>query len=272
MDLYTDTCYRIASLITNQYSTSFSMSSRRFSKKIRHHIYAVYGIVRLADEIVDTYKGSQASKQLDSLRDDVHNALNNHFSVNPIVHAFATTANLYNIGPCLIDPFFDSMAVDLSKNRFTASEYNRYIYGSAEVVGLMCLKIFTNNNSEQYESLAPGARALGSAYQKINFLRDFKADYEQLERIYFPGVEYATFTNSQKAEIVSNIKQDISLAESALIHLPVSARLATTMSFRYYNALLHKLNKASVDEIKQSRIRISDSYKIWLYLTTRGIK
>jgi len=268
MELYTQTSYELAEQLTKRYSTSFSASSRLFTKDIRKHIYAIYGLVRVADEIVDTYRGADAVDQLNNLKTELYRALESGFSANPIVHAFIVTAHEYAIDNELIEPFFESMASDLANTTMTDAEYRRYIYGSAEVVGLMCLKVFTKQTGD-YAELAPGAQALGAAYQKVNFLRDIKADYEALGRLYFPGVTYESFDDTAKAAITADIRHDFSTALPALKRLPNNCRGAVTTSYEYYRALLDKLEQVPATELKQRRLRVADVKKVLLYVKAK---
>lgn len=264
MDLYLRTSYQLAEQLTQYYSTSFSMSSRLFHRSIRPHIYAIYGMVRLADEIVDTYVQADASDQLAYFQDEVLNAISRGYSTNPIIHAFSHTAQQFSITEELITPFFESMALDLHPQEFDESLYDSYIYGSAEVVGLMCLRVFVGGDSHKYNELLPGARALGAAYQKVNFLRDLKADYEELHRTYFPGIDYATFDESTKSAIIADIQQDFNAANAVIGSLPTEARKAVHASSLYYQALLKRLDHASVTDIKSQRIRVPNIEKIML--------
>lgn len=264
MELYTQTSYELSEQLTKRYSTSFSASSQLFAKEIRKYIYAIYGLVRVADEIVDTYRGADAGEQLAGLKTELYRALKSGFSANPIVHAFAVTAREYAIGNELIEPFFDSMASDLANTTMTNAEYRQYIYGSAEVVGLMCLKVFTKQTGD-YKTLAPGAQALGAAYQKVNFLRDIKADYKALGRLYFPGVTYKGFDDTAKAAIIADIRHDFATALPALQKLPKNCRGAVTTSYHYYFALLKRLERAPAATLKQRRIRVPDAKKVLLY-------
>lgn len=265
MELYLDTSYELARRLTERYSTSFSMSSRLFDTGIRPHIYAIYGMVRIADEIVDTHKGEYAPERLDAFEADVLRSIADGYSSNPILHAFAHTARKYAIGDELIRPFFKSMKMDLSQLTYSPEEYAEYIYGSAEVVGLMCLRVFVDKDEILYEVLLPGARALGSAYQKVNFLRDIKTDYSELGRIYFPGMTFEEFDEIKKDEIVHDIERDFTRAEEAVVRLPVSSQKAVKMSILYYRALLKKLKSAPVEDIKSRRIRVPNSHKLVLF-------
>lgn len=268
MELYEKTSYELARKLTNNYSTSFSLSSRLFSPAIRPHIYAIYGLVRVADEIVDTYQGLDASKLLDELEAHVLEQLASKtpFSPNPIVYAFVAAAQKFSIDAPLITPFFDSMRTDLAAKTFTQSEYDTYIYGSAEVIGLMCLKVFVDGDDTEYEKLEKGARALGSAYQKVNFLRDMKADYDERGRCYFPGVSYQTFTIHQKMLIETDIEKDFVTARAYITELPAGARKAVRTSFHYYWQLLELLKKASVEDVKGQRLRVPSAKKLTIYL------
>lgn len=265
MELYTKTAYQLSEQLTKNYSTSFSLSSKLFDKKIRRHIYAIYGLVRVADEIVDTYRGSDASTELSNLLTETKKALKTGYSTNPIVHAFAVTAREFSIGSSLIDPFFESMKTDLAQERLDKKSYARYIYGSAEVVGLMCLRVFVNDDSK-YKSLRAGAQALGSAYQKVNFLRDLKADYDELGRTYFPGLDFESFNDEDKRLIIEDIETDFRASISALEKLPSTSRRAVAASFMYYQSLLMVLKKASPEDIKQNRLSTSKARKAYLYL------
>lgn len=264
MDLYSQTSYELSKRLTLRYSTSFGMSSRLFARDVRPHIYAVYGLVRIADEIVDTYSGDDAAELLDELERQTEQAMQSSYSSNPIVHAFAVSTQRYGIDVKLTRPFFESMRQDLFKKVYTGQLYDKYIYGSAEVIGLMCLRIFTDGDSASYKELSPGARALGAAYQKINFLRDLRDDYRRLERVYFPGVDFETFSNKQKQMIEVDIEQDLMKALEAIQQLPKTAKTAVMLSYEYYRALFEKIQKADVDTIKQKRMRIPNSYKTLL--------
>ena len=272
--LYTSTSYDAAKLVTNNYSTSFSKSSQLFDASIRHHIYAIYGLVRIADEIVDTYKGTDMLSVLNELEEATMRSLKTGFSANPIVHAFATTARQANIEASLIKPFFKSMRMDIEPLEYTQKVYEEYIYGSAEVIGLMCLKVFCLDDSKetqakQYLKLEAGARALGSAYQKVNFLRDMKSDHDERGRIYFPGVTFYDFSDKQKDAIIKDIKKDFKKAKPAVARLPKNARKAVTLSFALYHELVSKLDNSTVDEIKSSRIRVTNVKKLQLLVKTQ---
>ncbi len=262
MDLYNKVSYGNSRSLALSYSTSFGLSSRLFSKRIQPHIYAIYGLVRIADEIVDTYKGPDSSKLLDDLETNTYDAVKSGYSTNPIVHSFALTAREYKIDESLIAPFFTSMRMDLDSQDYDERNYKKYIYGSAEVVGLMCLKVFCEGDTTRYDKLKEGASALGAAYQKVNFLRDMSSDYVELGRLYFPGVTFDDFNESAKRTIIDDIENDFSLAYPSLRQLPRTARTATMLSYEYYSELLKKLKRTRADDIKKNRVRVSDYKKI----------
>ena len=265
MDTYTTIAYAHARSLTLHYSTSFGMSSRLFAAHIQPHIYAIYGLVRIADEIVDTYKGADAALLLNDLETETYAAIDRSYSTNPIVHAYALTAKAYDIDQTIIAPFFASMRMDLDPRVYTDESYATYIHGSAEVVGLMCLKVFCNGDSTQYKKLRPGAEALGAAYQKVNFLRDMREDYEALGRVYFPGVDFDSFGESDKQRIVSDIERDFAKALPAITQLPASCRAAVDTSYLYYSELLQTLKMTSADTIKHTRIRVPTLRKLQLF-------
>lgn len=273
MELYAQASAAMSRLMTLQYSTSFGSASRLFAKNIRGNIYNIYGLVRIADEVVDTYLGADANVQLDQLEAETYEALGRQFSANPIVHAFCLTATRYGIGPELIKPFFESMRMDLVARRYTKKTYDLYIYGSAEVVGLMCLRVFCGHDETRYESLREGAARLGAAYQKINFLRDIAADYLQLQRFYFPGSTFDSFDEATKRQVIADIQHDLDVARSAISGLPQNARRAVLLSYRYYELLLKKLDETPADVLKQKRVRVSNLRKFALFASTslRGI-
>jgi phytoene synthase len=268
MDIYTKTAYEMSELLTKRYSTSFSTSSRLLSSFIRKHIYAVYGLVRIADEIVDTYSDELSRVRLKDLKDDIYEAIRTGYSTNPIVHAFASTVNAYHIDKKLIKAFFNSMEMDLLPKVFTQKIYEEYIYGSAEVVGLMCLAVFCGTDKALYKKLESGARSLGAAYQKVNFLRDLSSDYNELGRIYFPNHTYSSLDDTSKEEIIEDIRKDFQDAKNALRDLPKSSRVAVGISYDYYENLFKKLQRTSIETIKKKRIRIANSTKLYILIAT----
>lgn len=266
MDLYEKVSYELSRQLTERYSTSFSMSSRLFDRMIRDDIYAIYGLVRIADEIVDTYRGADARSLLEDLESATYAAIERGYDTNPIVHSYALTAKKYGIDSELIRPFFASMAMDLAPAEYTDELYESYIYGSAEVVGLMCLRVFCAGDGARYDELKPGAQALGSAYQKVNFLRDIAADYRELGRLYFPGVTYDGFDDEEKQRIISDIERDFEKARAYADKLPASSRRAVKLSMSYYGELLKRITYTSAATLKKERVRIGNARKVALLI------
>lgn len=265
MELYTQVASAMSKLMTERYSSSFGSASRMFAPAIRPHIYNVYGLVRLGDEIVDTYTGDDKLALLDDLERETLAAIERGYSTNPVVHAYQVTARQFEIDSELIKPFFESMRTDLTVTTHDQASYDRYIYGSAEVVGLMCLAIFCGGKNATYEQLRPGASHLGAAYQKINFLRDMAEDFNELGRIYFPGLQFSTMSDQDKSAVVADIEADLDVARPAIDQLPANARLAVTISYNYYSALLEKLASTPIDEIRQRRVRLPKPQKIAIF-------
>ncbi len=268
LSLYNQVCRECSKLITNRYSTSFSMGIRVFDKKYQMPIYAVYGFVRFADEIVDTFHGYEKGELLTRFRKDTYTAIEEKISLNPVLHSFQEVVHEYGIERELIDAFLDSMEMDLYHDRYHDSLYKKYIYGSAEVVGLMCLRVFTEGDTEQYERLKEPACSLGSAFQKINFLRDMKSDFDERGRVYFPGVDFVRFTNEDKIAIEADIKKDFDDAYQGIIKLPTGARLGVMLAYVYYTKLFAKIKKATAARVKQERIRVPDGRKFTLLMST----
>lgn len=266
MEQYTIVSYTLAEHLTKYYSSSFSMSSRLFAKPLRRHIYAIYGLVRTADEIVDTYRGEAAATELAELEAAVTNGMATGYSTNPIVHAFVQTARTYEIDKSLIAPFFDSMRRDLTAVAFSRKEYEQYIYGSAEVVGLMCLRVFVNGDEHRYADLAPGAKALGAAYQKVNFLRDIAHDAKELGRNYFPNVIDGKLSESNKTALINEISADFAVAKQYIDQLPSTAKRAVRMSYVLYSKLLLTVARTPAAVLRKKRVRISDLMKFYLFL------
>jgi len=262
--LYNKTSLECSKLVTNRYSTSFSLGIRVFEKSFRSPIYAIYGFVRLADEIVDTFHESDKEVLLERFRGDTHLAIEEGISLNPILNAFQLMVNEYSIDRELIDSFLDSMSMDLYNVDYDKEGYRKYIYGSAEVVGLMCLKVFCNNDQNRYQELKSSAMSLGSAFQKINFLRDIKSDFLERGRVYFPGVSYHEFTNEEKKTIEADIKQDFDDALVGIKQLPNGAKLGVYLAYKYYLNLFTKIKRAPAQKVKEERIRVKDSRKAYL--------
>ena len=262
--LYAETSNECSKLITNRYSTSFSMGIKLFHKKFRMPIYGIYGFVRFADEIVDTFHDKDKKYLLNKFRADTFEAIEQGISLNPVLQSFQEVVNEYGIDHHLIDAFLDSMAMDLEKVEYKKDNYDKYIYGSAEVVGLMCLKVFCNNDVDNYESLKHDARALGSAFQKINFLRDIKSDYNERGRIYFPDVDYNNFTEEQKKVIQKDIQQDFDHGLRGIRNLPHGAKFGVYLAYIYYINLFNKISSAPIEEVKEKRIRVRNRKKVYL--------
>ncbi|MEY4661272.1 MAG: hypothetical protein RLZZ42_1224 [Bacteroidota bacterium] len=251
-------------ITTERYSTSFSSAIRLLHKDLRSPIYDIYGLVRFADEIVDTFHGYDKAALLSEFKKQTYEAIVDQISLNPILHSFQLTVNKYNIDTELIEAFFRSMEFDLNKSTYDANGYAEYIYGSAEVVGLMCLYVFCNGDREEYEKLKPSAQALGAAFQKVNFLRDVKADYQQLNRVYFPGVDFRDFTDKMKSEIEADIQADFNAAYDGITRLPLKARFGVYLAYKYYLSLFKKIKAVQPQRIMEERIRIPNYQKAWV--------
>ena len=268
MDLYRQVCEECSRLVTTRYSTSFSMGIRAFHKRFRSPVYAIYGFVRFADEIVDTFHEYPKEILLNRFREDTYRAIEERISLNPVLHSFQETVHQYGIERELIDAFLDSMEMDLSYSAYESDLYNQYIYGSAEVVGLMCLRVFCEGDDELYQRLKMPARSLGSAFQKINFLRDMASDYDDRGRIYFPGVDFSQFSNRDKVLIEADIKKDFDHGLEGILQLPRGARFGVYLAYVYYIKLFQKICKTSACRVKHERIRVNDTKKIWLLFSS----
>lgn len=260
--LFDELSYKVSKTTTKQYSTSFSLGILALSPKIRNPIYAIYGYVRLADEIVDSFHGFDKQKLLSRFRQETTLALEEKISLNPILQSFQETVHKYQIDFQLIDQFLRSMEMDLHKIDYDSDLYKEYILGSAEVVGLMCLQIFVEGDKEAFERLKPFAMTLGSAFQKVNFLRDMKDDYFVLGRTYFPNVDISDFDNEVKSNIEKEIEFEFREALEGIKKLPRSSRFGVYLAYRYYVSLFNKIKKTSANNIINQRIRISNSRKI----------
>ena len=250
-------------LVTKRYSTSFSMGTSLLGSEIKRHIYNIYGFVRFADEIVDTFHKFNKKDLLDRFENDLFYAIENQISLNPILNSFQHTVNKNNIEIELINSFIESMRLDLHKSLYeTETEYKKYVYGSADVVGLMCLKVFVKGDLKKYNDLKTSAMALGSAFQKVNFLRDLKTDSEDLKRNYFPNVDVANFDEKTKLKIIEEIENDFNNALEGINKLPDDSRLGVYTAYKYYKKLLFKLKQTSSLNIKRIRIRIPNYQKI----------
>jgi len=259
-------------IVIKRYSTSFYFSSSLLSKSIRQDIFNVYGFVRLADEIVDTFHEFPKKELLDDFEKELWRSIDNKISLNPILNSFQSTVNKYSIPKDLIISFLDSMRMDLHKKDYESiDEYKKYIYGSADVVGLMCLKVFVGGSSEMYNSLSPYAISLGSAFQKVNFLRDLKDDSNILNRVYFPNVDMNNFDESSKQEIIAEIEDDFKNAIIGIVKLPKNSKFAVYIAYRYYYKLLKKLKRISSENIVKKRIRI-DNFQKFIVIVRSYVK
>jgi phytoene/squalene synthetase len=263
--LFDSVSARCSKLVTNQYSTSFSLATKMLAGSIRQDIYNIYGFVRFADEIVDSFHQYDKKNLLDRFEADLEHALTNHISLNPILNAFQETYHRYAIPHHLVASFLKSMRMDLSKKVYkTEAEYREYIYGSADVVGLMCLCVFVKGDRDKYEQLKESAMALGSAFQKVNFLRDLKADYDGLERTYFPNTNLLELDEVSKSQIVAEIEADFRQGYQGILKLPSESKFGVYMAYRYYSKLLNKLRRLPSMEIKNSRVRVPNYQKVGL--------
>lgn len=268
MELYDQTTFECSKLITQRYSTSFTLGIKTLDKKFHYPIYSVYGFVRYADEIVDTFHDFDKKMLLDKFREDTHQAIERGLSLNPVLHSFQAVVNEYHIERELIDAFLHSMELDLTENSYNNDGYEEYIYGSAEVVGLMCLRVFCEGDKELYDSLKEPARKLGSAFQKVNFIRDIKSDYEDRGRVYFPGIDFDDFTKNAKKEIEADIQKDFEDALDGIMRLPSGAKMGVYLAYKYYLKLFRKIRNCPASRIKEERIRIPDLRKMGILLST----
>jgi phytoene/squalene synthetase len=253
-------------IVTKTYSTSFSMATKMLHPSIRNHIYNIYGFVRFADEIVDSFHNYPKKLLLNRFEEDLYLSLNQKISLNPILNSFQHTVNKFEIDTILIKAFMRSMRWDLDKKVYDNQEdYEKYIYGSADVVGLMCLKVFVKGNESQYKSLRPAAMSLGSAFQKVNFLRDLKDDYQELNRTYFPSVNFNHFDEVSKLNIINEIELDFELALDGIFKLPVEAQFGVYTAFKYYTKLLKKLKNTPSVNIQKTRIRVPNYQKMSVF-------
>ncbi|MGZ3862712.1 MAG: phytoene/squalene synthase family protein [Bacteroidia bacterium] len=251
-------------LTTRTYSTSFSLGIYCLNRSMHRPIYNIYGFVRFADEIVDSFDGYDKKILLDEFKNETYKAIERKISLNPILNSFQEVVNAYNIERELIDCFLRSMEMDLDKNMHSENSYNEYILGSAEVVGLMCLRVFTNGNEEMYQLLKPSAMKLGAAFQKVNFLRDMQQDYQHLGRMYFPNVNLDKFSDCSKRKIEREIEEDFKEALAGIKQLPASSRFGVYVAYMYYRSLFNKIKSVPSSRIMQERIRIPNYQKLSL--------
>lgn len=262
--IFDDLSYEASKITTKRYSTSFSLGIRFLNKKLHKPIYAIYGFVRFADEIVDSFHGFDKQYLLEDFKKQTFDAIASGISLNPILNSFQDTVNSYQIPHELIHTFLNSMEMDLNKQVYDKSKYEEYILGSAEVVGLMCLKVFVGGNEEIYNKLKFQAMKLGSAFQKINFLRDLKADYKELGRSYFPNVEMNEFNDHVKKEIEKDIARDFKTGLEGIKKLPKEARFGVYVAYIYYHNLFVKIQNKSAKTILNERVRIPNNKKLSL--------
>lgn len=266
IQLFHDLSQECSKITTERYSTSFSSAIKLLHRSLRTPIYNIYGLVRFADEIVDSFHKHDKEKLLLKFKEETYAAIDAGISLNPILNSFQMTVNDYNIDPVLIEAFFNSMESDLNQTKYDLDGYQQYIYGSAEVVGLMCLYVFCEGDKKQYEKLKPYAQALGAAFQKVNFLRDLKADYEQLNRTYFPGIDFRNFTPSMKQQIENDISADFAKAYLGILELPVKARFGVYVAYKYYLSLFRKIKKSQPALLLHNRVRIPNYSKAFILL------
>ena len=259
-DQVSESCSRI---VTESYSTSFTLATKMLDSSIRQDIYNIYGFVRFADEIVDSFHNYDKKELLNLFEKDLKKSIEDKISLNPILNSFQKTIHNYQIDYGLVDSFLNSMKLDLDKKKYlTKKEFNQYVYGSADVVGLMCLKVFVKGNKNQYDDLRPYAMSLGSAFQKVNFLRDLKADHDGLNRSYFPNLNIDEFDEPSKKIILDEIDKDFKHALKGIFKLPSSARFGVYTAYKYYLKLLNKLRKTHPLKIKSTRIRVPNYQKV----------
>lgn len=271
LHLFHSTSDQCSRLVTERYSTSFSSAIRMLHKDLRGPVFNIYGFVRFADEIVDTFHDYDKVALLTQFKKETYDAIGRGISLNPILNSFQRTVNEYNIDHKLIDAFFHSMEMDLEKKAYDCQGYKEYIYGSAEVVGLMCLYVFCEGKQELYDKLEAPARSLGAAFQKVNFLRDIKADYNGMARVYFPGCDFNNFTEADKRQIEEDIHQDFREAYRGISQLPLKARFGVYVAYKYYLSLFRKIRRLKPARVLEERIRIPNYYKAMIILRA-GVK
>jgi phytoene/squalene synthetase len=263
-EIFNQTTFECSKLITQKYSTSFTLGIKTLDKKFHYPIYAIYGFVRYADEIVDTFHDKDKAALLTDFKEQTFKSIKEEISLNPVLHSFQMVVNEYQIDHELIEAFLYSMEMDLLDIDYEQATYEKYIYGSAEVVGLMCLKVFCEGDEKQYQELLPPAKSLGSAFQKVNFLRDIKSDYNDRGRVYFPEVDFRDFSKSHKEKIEADIQADFDAAYQGILNLPKGARLGVYLAYTYYLRLFDKIKKFPPQKILEERVRVNDAKKLFL--------
>lgn len=271
IQLFHSTSESCSRIVTETYSTSFASAIRLLHKDLRHPIRNIYGFVRLADEIVDSFHDHDKRKLLEEFRADTYAAIHSGISLNPILNSFQKTVNAYKIDHALIGAFFRSMEEDLDRQQHDVTTYKEYIYGSAEVVGLMCLYVFCDGDRNLYDQLAPSAQALGAAFQKVNFLRDIRADFTGLSRTYFPGCDFNNFTSEQKTEIENEIRLDFRKAYDGIRQLPVKCRFGVYVAYKYYLSLFRRIQNLEPVHVLEKRVRVPNYRKAMIILRA-GLK
>src|SRR5688572_24468940 len=266
MELFNQTSLECSQLITKRYSTSFTLGIKTLDKKFHFPICAIYGFVRFADEIVDTFFEYNQETLFEVFCQNTWQAIEEKISLNPVLHAFQLVVNKYKIDHEYIEAFLQSMRMDLKKQQYHRELYQEYIYGSAEVVGLMCLRVFCEGNNALFDELKEAARSLGAAFQKVNFLRDIKSDYQERHRVYFPGVDFTSFDNKTKLEIEADINRDFEKAYAGILALPKSARMGVYLAYVYYRKLLRKIQAMPATKIMNERVRVPDNTKLALLI------
>ena len=266
--LYDRVCYECSVQTTKAYSTSFSLGIRFLGKPLRRPVYAIYGFVRFADEIVDSFHDHDKKDLFERFKADTYAAIDEGISLNPILHAFQRVFHQYQIDLEHVDLFLRSMEWDLKRNDYDRQGFEDYVVGSAEVVGLMCLRVFVDGDDTQYQALLPSARKLGAAFQKINFLRDLKDDFEEKGRTYFPGLDMTQFTETTKKSIESEIESDFKAAHIGILQLPRSSRLGVHVAYIYYLRLFEKIRQLPSERIMEERIRIPNGRKLTLLFSS----
>ncbi len=264
LNLFNSTTFQCSRLITQAYSTSFTLGIKALDSKLHDAIYGIYAFVRYADEIVDTFHDFDKATLLQEFKDDTYTAIERGISTNPVIHSYQIIVNQYYIEKELTEAFFKSMEMDLYQSDYTSIDYNDYIYGSAEVIGLMCLRVFCDGDEAEYQRLKEPARKLGSAFQKVNFLRDMRNDYQNLGRVYFPNVDFTNFEVTAKKAIEEDIEAEFEEAHKGILALPKSARFGVYLAYRYYKALFNKIKNATPETIKQERLRIPNPTKAYI--------
>jgi 15-cis-phytoene synthase len=267
-ELFDQTSATCSKKITEAYSTSFSLGIKTLSSEMREPIYGIYGMVRYADEIVDTFHDYDKKYLLEKFKQDTYEAIDQRISLNPVLFSFQKAVNRYGISRRLIEAFFLSMETDLYQTAYGEQAYQEYIYGSAEVVGLMCLRVFTDGNEALYNKLQPAARALGAAFQKVNFLRDMKSDFDERGRVYFPGIDFDNFGDCAKRQIEQEVANDFKNAYQGIMELPLGARAGVLLAYKYYIHLFNRIKRVPVSKIKENRVRVPDFQKIFILLET----